>query len=106
MAVRASTVHPHDEWLTGKCSFTASAQHHERYLIAYWKKIKIQSIVSTEYVLLSHHHKVKKNYKLKHHKLGWVLSNFSRVQLFVTPWTVARQAPVTVGFSRQEHWSG
>jgi len=24
----------------------------------------------------------------------------------VTPWTVARQAPLSVGFSRQEHWSG
>ena len=30
----------------------------------------------------------------------------SRVQLFVTPWTVARQAPLSTGFSRQEHWSG
>ena len=30
----------------------------------------------------------------------------SRVQLFVTPWTVACQAPLSMGFSRQEHWSG
>ena len=30
----------------------------------------------------------------------------SYVQLFVTPWTVASQAPVSVGFSRQEYWSG
>jgi len=30
----------------------------------------------------------------------------SRVQLFVTPWTVACQAPLSVGFSRQEYWSG
>ena len=30
----------------------------------------------------------------------------SRVQLFVTPWTVARQAPLSMEFSRQEHWSG
>ena len=28
------------------------------------------------------------------------------VQLFVTPWTVACQAPLSVGFSRQEYWSG
>ena len=35
-----------------------------------------------------------------------VLSRFSYVQLFVTPWTVARQAPLSVGFSREEHWSG
>ena len=31
---------------------------------------------------------------------------FSCVQLFVTQWTVARQAPLSVGFSRQEYWSG
>ena len=28
------------------------------------------------------------------------------VWLFKTPWTVARQAPLSMGFSRQEHWSG
>ena len=28
------------------------------------------------------------------------------VQLFVTPWTVAHQAPLSMGFSRQEYWSG
>ena len=30
----------------------------------------------------------------------------SHVQLFVTPWTVARQALMSTGFSRQKHWSG
>ena len=30
----------------------------------------------------------------------------SLVQLFVTPWTVARQAPLYMEFSRQEYWSG
>ena len=30
----------------------------------------------------------------------------SRVQLFATPWTVAYQAPLSMGFSRQECWSG
>ena len=34
-----------------------------------------------------------------------VLSHFSRVLLFVTPWTVAHQAPLSMGFSRQEYWS-
>ena len=29
-----------------------------------------------------------------------------RVQLFVTPWTVARQAPLSRGFPRKEYWSG
>ena len=30
----------------------------------------------------------------------------NRVQLFATPWTVAHQAPLSMGFSRQEYWSG
>ena len=30
----------------------------------------------------------------------------SRVQLFVTPWAVAHQAPLSTGFPRQEYWSG
>jgi len=30
----------------------------------------------------------------------------SHVLLFVTPWTVDRQAPLSMGFSRQEYWSG
>ena len=30
----------------------------------------------------------------------------SRVQLFATPWTVAYKAPPSMGFSRQEYWSG
>ena len=35
-----------------------------------------------------------------------MLSCFSCVQLIVTPWTVAHQAPLCMGFSRQEYWSG
>ena len=35
-----------------------------------------------------------------------LLSRFSCVQLFVTPWTVAHQAPLSMGFSRQEYQSG
>ena len=30
----------------------------------------------------------------------------SRVQLFATPWTIAYQAPPSMGFSRQDYWSG
>ena len=50
-------------------------------------------------------------------ELGWMLvlellllllllSHFSRVQLCATPETEAHQAPPSLGFSRQEHWSG
>ena len=35
-----------------------------------------------------------------------MLSRFSHVCLFATLWTVALQAPLSMGFSRQEYWSG
>ena len=35
-----------------------------------------------------------------------LLSSFSRVQLCVTPQTAAHQVPLSLGFSRQKHWSG
>ena len=35
-----------------------------------------------------------------------MLSHFSHVQLFVALWTVAHQAPLSMGFSRQEYWCG
>ena len=34
------------------------------------------------------------------------MKGLSCVQLFVTPWTVAHQAPLSMEFSRQEYWSG
>ena len=35
-----------------------------------------------------------------------LLSRFSRVRLLATPWTAAYRAPPSMGFSRQEYWSG
>ena len=35
-----------------------------------------------------------------------MLSRFSCIQLFVTPWSVAYQAPMSMEFSRQKYWSG
>ena len=40
------------------------------------------------------------------HTLLLLLSRFSRVRLCATPETAAHQAPPSLGFSRQEHWSG
>ena len=42
-------------------------------------------------------------YKCMH--MCW-LSLFSRVWLYATPWTIDHQAPLSIGFSRQECWSG
>ena len=35
-----------------------------------------------------------------------MLSHFTHIQLLLTLWTVARQAPLSVEFPRQEYWSG
>ena len=35
-----------------------------------------------------------------------LVKSLSRVRLFATPWTVAHQAPLSMGFARQEYWSG
>ena len=50
--------------------------------------------------------------KVKNHleeiKIGWVkwMKLLSHVRLFAAPWTVAYQAPLSMGFSRQGYWSG
>ena len=47
-----------------------------------------------------------KSRKSRYTWLLLLLSRFSRVRLCVTPYMVAHQAPPSLGFSRQEHWSG
>ena len=43
---------------------------------------------------------------LTYHILMCVLIHFSCVQLFATQCTLAHQAPLSMGFSRQEYWNG
>ena len=45
---------------------------------------------------------------LMHHEWKWKVKvkSPSHVRLFATPWTVAYHAPLSMGFSRQEYWSG
>ena len=35
-----------------------------------------------------------------------LLSRFGHIQLCKTPWTLSLQAPLSIGFSKQEYWSG
>ena len=37
---------------------------------------------------------------------GEEVKSLSHVRLFATPWTVAYQAPLSTGFSKQEYWNG
>ena len=53
----------------------------------FWKELGLSVVVLTWLLLL-------------------LLSRFSRVWLCATPKTAAHQAPLSLGFSRQEHWSG
>ena len=44
--------------------------------------------------------------RVRHDLLLLLLSRFNRVRLCATPQTAAHEAPPSLGFSRQEHWSG
>ena len=50
--------------------------------------------------------KKKKLWYMQNDHLKWKWKSFSQVQLFVTPWTVAHQTPLSVEFSRQDYRSG
>ena len=46
------------------------------------------------------------HFPLSHRLVKVKVKSLSRVRLFATPWTVAYQTPPSMGFSRQEYWSG
>ena len=79
----------HCQW---KCKVPA-----ELNLLPKWERIKSQSLsfygpfISTEHISPC---------------MASEVNSLSRARLFATPWTVARQAPLSTGFSRQEYWSG
>ena len=77
---------------------TGSEQHS-------WKPGWRQSTSYPSYLIRSH--RLVKSFRRTHKKsnTGCVLSG-SVVSNSAIPWTVARQAPLSVGFSRQEYWSG
>ena len=52
------------------------------------------------------HNLVTKNNNKTELMYAHMLSHFSHVRFFATPWTVAHQAPLFMGISRQEYWSG
>ena len=78
----------------------------------------INQVIHGVYVTLTPKHLMNVFIALVQRKSKWIpcsrvccsdallLSHFSRVRLCVTPYTAAHQAPPTLGFSRQEHWSG
>ena len=81
-----------------------------------WKKHKLElrlpreiSITSDVQMTPPLWQKVKTNWRAswwKWRKVKVKVKLLSRVWLFATPWTIAYQAPPSMGFSRQEYWSG
>ena len=69
--------------------------------MAYEKYIVTCLFRLNEDILVVLHMKDLKKKRLPERKWKW-----SHVQLFATLWTVAHQAPPSMGFSRQEYWSG
>ena len=67
-----------------------------------WKNYPVPSFESVR--LSPAHSKVGCTCQHQLHR-ACMLGHFSHIQLFVTLWTVARQAPMSMGFSRQGYWS-
>ena len=90
-----SYLHKNKEWtdgcLTKYCLLNGDIIHH--YV---WPFIEASKTIQTR----------KKNIAPEYNVLLLLLSRFSRVRLFATPWTAAYQASPSMGFSRREHWSG
>ena len=99
---------------------TVAPHPHQYLMLVFW--IQGQEIIISQYLweldLKLHYHfcycRVELSCKdrLNSHLDLWSIigarevKSLSRVQLFATSWTVAHQAPLSMGFSRQEYWSG
>ena len=76
----------------------------------YWRVVRCEtSQVSRRLIMVEQYFYVQKFASFI--KVSWrfsfsLVKLISRVWLFATPWTVAHQAPPSMGFSRREYWSG
>ena len=88
--------------------FLPGESHGRRSLVGYSPRCRKE--LDTISLSLSWGSQGKNTEVVCHSLLQWTMKvkvkSLSRVQLFVTPWTVAYQAPPSMGFSRQEYWSG
>ena len=64
----------------------------------------LQELIAEKNININCYHKERQ--ATKRRSLLLLLSHFSRVRPCATPQTAAHQAPPSLGFSRQEHWSG
>ena len=79
------------------------------FIHCWWEyKVSTDTLENTLTVSLKVKHKftIGSSNSIPRYTLVCVLSRFSRVQLSATPWTVTYRASLSMGFSRQEYWSG
>ena len=55
--------------------------------------------------MFSNHYAIKLKINIIKQEIG-IDTYALRIQLFVTPWTIVHQAPLSMGFPKQEYWSG
>ena len=92
---------PHSQSSTGHFSFEAHHNSTLGLLTACFPLVisPILKASDTVHVPMISKHEALPQVKVK-------VKSLSRVRLLATPWTVAYQAPPSMGFSRQEYWSG
>ena len=86
-------------WLYVNCIFNFFRTHHIVFHNGYLIKFPPTRYMESFFIFLSY-------FIILTMLLLLLLSRFSRVWLCLTQWTAAHQAPLSLGFSRQEHWSG
>ena len=67
-----------------------------------WERVHLKLLHKTHTSILNHYHQTPGRISM----LLLLLSRFSRVRFCATPETAAHQAPPSLGFSSQEHWTG
>ena len=87
--------------LSGSLSYHWSLLQENHFVIVEMYRRSFQPEKKNKTYLLS-----QENEKSFQDKILLLLSSFSRVRLCATPQTASYQAPLSLGFSRQEHWSG
>ena len=88
-------------WVGG---YSDSIQEDEIYFLILYKSYNLRYADDT--TLMAENEELK-SLLMKVKEMKWSeVNSFSCVQLFETPWTVAHQAPLFMGFSMQEFWSG
>ena len=72
----------------------------------YWSGVPLPSLYKPLGIAKKKSYMSPKNIRYKFKRRCMCAQLLSRARLLATPWTAAYQAPLSIGFSRQEYWSG